>query len=110
VKDKKIVLITGASSGMGKQTALYLASCGFIVYATTRTPNKLNDIKQENIIPIKLDLTNQNNINSVIQTIVKNHKKIDILINNAGYGLISTVEDITEELWMCKRLNDKVAY
>ena len=97
MNDKKIVLITGASSGMGKQTAQYLASCGFIVYAATRTPNKLDDIKQEDLIPIKLDLTTQDTINSVIQIIVKNHKRIDILINNAGYGLVSTVEDVTEE-------------
>jgi short-subunit dehydrogenase len=97
MKNKRIVLITGASSGMGKQTAQYLASCGFIVYATTRTPNKLDDIKQDNLIPIKIDLTTQESINNTIQTIIKNHKKIDILINNAGYGLVSTVEDVTEE-------------
>jgi len=96
MKDKKIVLITGASSGMGKQAALYLASLDFIIYAATRTPNKLYDIKEQNLIPIKLDLTSQASINKAIKTIKSKHQTVDILINNAGYGLVSTVEDVTE--------------
>ena len=93
----KVVLITGASSGMGRQTALFLSSLGFIVYAGSRTPQKLEDIKQHNLIPIKLDITNSTNITQTINTIYKQENQINILINNAGYGLVSTVEDVTEE-------------
>jgi len=91
--NQKVVLITGASSGMGRTTVLALAKQGFIVYAGTRTPEKLFDIQSENIRPVKLDITDPKSIQKVIGFI----KSIDILINNAGYGLISTVEDVTEE-------------
>ncbi len=89
----KIVLITGASSGIGRQTALYLSTLNFIVYAGSRKPEKLQDIKCKNLIPIKLDVTNLASIKQSIEKI----PKIDILINNAGYGLVSTVEDVSEE-------------
>ena len=95
--DKKIVLITGSSSGMGKETALFLASKNFIVYAGTRNPNKLKSLNNKNIIPIKLDITDITSIKETVNTINKNHNKIDILINNAGYGLVSTVEDLDEK-------------
>ncbi len=90
---QRVVLITGASQGMGRATALYLAKNNFLVYAGTRTPHKLSDIKHPNIKPIKLDITNSENIKQVTNSI----KKIDILINNAGYGLVSTVENMDEK-------------
>jgi short-subunit dehydrogenase len=94
---KKVVLISGASSGMGKQTAIFLSDNGFIVYAGSRTPEKLNDIKNTNLIPINLDITKPSNIKLAIKEIKKNHNTIDILINNAGYGLVSTIEDLDED-------------
>jgi len=90
---QKVVLITGASSGMGRTTVLALAKQGFIVYAGTRTPEKLFEIQSENIRPIKLDITDMQSIEESLRFI----ERIDILINNAGYGLVSTVEDVTEE-------------
>lgn len=94
---QKIVLITGSSSGMGKESSIILAKKGFIVYAGSRTPEKIDTQNIENLIPIKLDITNPDNIKEAINRIIKNHNKIDILINNAGYGLVSTVEDLDEE-------------
>ena len=94
---KKIVLITGASSGMGRAASEYLAKKDFVVYAGTRSVKKLEDLKHKNIIPIDLDITNQDSIDEAVQRIYKEQKQIDILINNAGYGLVSTVEDATEE-------------
>lgn len=94
---QKIVLITGSSSGMGRESSIILAKKGFIVYAGSRTPEKIDTQNIENLIPIKLDITNLDNIKEAINRIIKNHNKIDILINNAGYGLVSTVEDLDEE-------------
>ena len=91
--NQKVVLITGASSGMGRATALYLSKQGFMVYAGSRTPEKLFDIQSENLHPIKLDITSFQNIKEALASL----DEIDILINNAGYGLISTVEDVAEE-------------
>lgn len=94
---KKVVLITGASSGMGEQTALLLAKKDFIVYAGSRNPKNIKTNNLGNLIPIKLDITNPTNVKETINTIIKNHQKIDILINNAGYGLVSTIEDLDEK-------------
>ncbi len=93
MKNKKTVLITGASTGMGKATALFLAQKGFMVYAGTRTPNKLLNIASDNIYPLKLDITSSQSIKECISNI----EQIDILVNNAGYGLVSTVEELDEK-------------
>jgi short-subunit dehydrogenase len=90
---RSVVLITGASSGMGRATALYLAEKGYMVYAGTRTPSKLYDIQSKNIHVVELDITNTQSI----QQAILNIDKIDVLVNNAGYGLVSTVEALDEE-------------
>lgn len=82
---------------MGRATAEFLAKNNFIVYAGTRDIQKLQEINQENIIPIHLDITKQKSIQKTVDAIYSQHKTIDILINNAGYGLVSTVENVTEE-------------
>ena len=91
----KVVLITGTSSGMGKVTAEFLANNGYTVYAGSRDAQSkelLNNLK-----PIYLDVTKTQSIKSAIDTIIQNEGKIDVLVNNAGYGLLSTVEDGTDE-------------
>jgi len=90
---QKVVFITGAGSGMGRAAAVALGEQGFIVYAASRTPEKLFDIQSENIRPVKLDITDPQSIQECVGFI----EKVDVLVNNAGYGLVSTVEDVTEE-------------
>jgi len=92
----KVALITGASSGIGRITALLLAKHGYIVYAGTREPSKFT-ITLDNLTVIALDITNSESIKQVINTIKAEQGKIDVLINNAGYALVSTVEDASEE-------------
>ena len=82
---------------MGRATAEYLSQHNFIVYALTRHVEKLQDLKQSNIIPLEFDIKSQDSINKAVDFIYTKHKKIDVLINNAGYGLVSTVEDVSEE-------------
>jgi len=89
-------LITGASSGIGKACVNLLVDVGFIVYAGSRTPEKI-DIVHQNLYPIALDLTSHEQIKSSIDAIHKEQGSLDIVINNAGYGLISSVEDANEE-------------
>lgn len=92
----KVVLITGASSGIGKSTAELLTKRGFKVYGTSRKP------KQESIdgySMIALDVTEEASISRAIQTILDKEGRIDVLVNNAGMGITGPVEDTpTEEM------------
>lgn len=92
----QVVLITGATSGMGKLTASTLSSNGYKVYAGTRNKEDLtSDI--ENITKVYIDVTKTQSIKEAIKFIIQTEDKIDVLINNAGYGLLATVEDGTDE-------------
>lgn len=77
---KKIILITGISSGFGKKTAELLAAKGHTVYGTVRRDAEINSL----VNGIKLDLTNINSIRQTVQTVLQKEGRIDVLINNAG--------------------------
>lgn len=91
---KKIVLITGATTGIGKETAIHLAKAGYIVYGAGRRENKLKELEAFNIKTIKMDVTDDGSMVQGIQQIIKNEGKIDVLINNAGFGSYGAVEDV----------------
>jgi len=91
----KVVLITGASSGMGKLTSEFLSQHGYIVYAGTRDKSQTNT--NTALKSIYIDVTKTDTINDAVNLIIQNEGKIDVLVNNAGYGLLSTVEDGTDE-------------
>jgi len=91
----KIVLITGTSSGMGKVSSEFLAENGYVVYAGSR--NIQEKESSANLKPVYLDVTKTESIKNAVATIIENEGKIDVLVNNAGYGLVSTVEDATDE-------------
>jgi NAD(P)-dependent dehydrogenase (short-subunit alcohol dehydrogenase family) len=97
----KVVVITGASRGIGLITAQYLASQGYIVYGTVRStsnPSKLDTAVERhkgNLFKVVMSLTNEQEIQKVMNSIIKDQGKIDVLINNAGYALVGTVESST---------------
>ena len=91
---KKVILLTGASSGIGYQTAESLAKEGHVVYGAARRTEKMGTLKQFGVKPIYLDVTDEENIKSAIDTIIRNEGRIDVLINNAGYGSFGAVEDV----------------
>lgn len=87
---KKVVLITGGSSGIGKSIALYLFNAGYQVYGTSRNPDRYPDS------PVKLvqmDVQDSNSINTAVQTILGMESSLDILINNAGVGITGPLEE-----------------
>lgn len=92
----QVVLITGASSGMGELSASTLANAGYKVYAGTRNKDNL-DSQNENITNIYIDVTKTESIKEAVAQIVENEGKIDVLVNNAGYGLVATLEEGTDE-------------
>ncbi|GAA4912358.1 oxidoreductase [Mucilaginibacter defluvii] len=96
----KTILITGASRGFGKLWAEAFLERGDKVAATARNLSALDDLVQkygENILPVQLDVTNHTAVNDAVNQVAEHFGSIDILINNAGYGLFGTVEETTEE-------------
>lgn len=91
----KVILITGASSGMGKETAKQLIKEGHKVYTAARRIENMDELKQLGGFPIQMDVTNEADIQKVLDTIIQYEGKIDVLWNNAGYGLYGAVEDIS---------------
>ncbi|RZI49519.1 oxidoreductase [Lactococcus kimchii] len=92
-----IVLITGASSGIGYQAAELLAQKGHQVYGAARRMDELESLKKFGVNPIYLDVTNQASCEEVVRAIIEKEGKIDALINNAGYGSYGAVEDVSLE-------------
>ena len=94
---KKVILITGASSGMGKESAKALIRKGHAVYAAARRIEQMEDLKSMGGYPIEMDITSENDVREVIETIIRKEGRIDVLWNNAGYGLYGAVEDVPIE-------------
>ena len=89
--NKKVVLITGGSSGIGKATGIYLKNKGFVVYGTTRNLKKYPDFNHFPLL--ELDVKEEQSISTAIQTLIKAEGRIDVLINNAGVGITGPVEE-----------------
>jgi len=86
----KVILITGASSGIGKSAAEFLSAKGFKVYGTGRNP-KINQKNGYSLIP--LDVTKPETISLAIDSIIKREGRLDVLVNNAGMGITGPIED-----------------
>jgi NAD(P)-dependent dehydrogenase (short-subunit alcohol dehydrogenase family) len=96
---QKVALVTGSSSGIGFETSLALARDGYHTFASMRDVNKAKEIKKiadkENlpIDVIELDVDKEESIISAIKKVVSDGGRLDVLVNNAGYGLFGCVED-----------------
>lgn len=92
----KTVLITGASTGIGRSTALLFAEKGWTVIATMRSPEKADWITS-NIHPMQLDVTDQESIHRAIAQSLSQFGTVDVLVNNAGYALMGAFENCSPE-------------
>lgn len=89
----KIAMVTGASSGIGRALATQLQQRGFLVYATARQATDLSALTEAGFQALYLDVNDQSAIDQVAQTIITQHNRLDLLINNAGFGAMGPVLD-----------------
>ena len=92
---KNVILVTGASAGMGKEFAKELLKDGHIVYGVARRVDKMDDIKSLGVKVLEMDVTNEDSMVKGIETIIKAEGRIDVLINNAGFGSYGAIEDVS---------------
>ena len=97
MKEQKIILITGASSGIGYGTALQLARKGHRVYAAARRMELMEPLRAEGIVTIRMDVTDNQSMSEAVQKILDMEGRIDVLVNNAGYGYFGAIENVTSE-------------
>lgn len=96
---KKTVLITGTSSGIGKSTVFEFAKMGWNVIATQRNPEKENDFNDlKNVKLYALDVTNLDSITQTLSKVHQDYGKIDVIVNNAGYGVDGVFEAMSDEV------------
>lgn len=90
----KVILITGASSGIGKETAKLLVKQGDTVYGAARRTDKMHDLKEAGVKLLSIDVTDDASMVKGVNDIIAAEKRIDVLINNAGYGSYGALEDV----------------
>ena len=98
----KAVLITGASSGIGRASALYLAERGYRVAATSRSLDRLDGLRREAKGPgtihcVELDVDSDRSVSQATASVIEAYGRIDVLVNNAGYGLWGPVQSFSME-------------
>jgi len=96
-KQSKTALVTGASSGIGAAASELLAEKGYQVFATARSVDKLEKLRSNLIEPLFLDVTDQESINKAFEKVSQPSGRLDVLVNNAGYGGFGVIEGISEE-------------
>ncbi|HEU4443756.1 MAG TPA: SDR family oxidoreductase [Nitrososphaeraceae archaeon] len=99
--NRKVAIVTGSSSGIGLDASVTLAQNGFLTYATMRNLDKSSIVKaaadkeQLRIKVVQLDVTDDHSVEDAIRDIVSEAKRIDVLVNNAGFGLVGAFEDLS---------------
>jgi short-subunit dehydrogenase len=103
VKNQKVAVVTGSSSGIGFETSLALARKGYVTYATMRNLQKSTDLdvitRDENLLikTIEMDVDYDHSVKNAIDAIIDESGRIDVLVNNAGFGVFGSLEDIEME-------------
>lgn len=103
MQEQKVAIVTGSSSGIGFETSLELAKNGFYTYATMRDNKKskrIEEIAHKCSLPlrvIQLDVNDEKSVNTALETITNEKDRVDVLVNNAGFGIFGSLEDLSLE-------------
>ena len=95
--EQKIILITGASSGIGKCAAEALLRKGHLVYAAARRVERMSDLEKAGAILLKMDVTDEKSVAEGVSRVLSEQGRIDVLVNNAGYGYFGALETVPLE-------------
>lgn len=91
---RRVALVTGASSGIGETTARHLLDAGFVVYGASRRADRMADLATAGVQTVALDVTDEGSAARAVSDILAEHGRIDVLVNNAGYGSYGALEDV----------------
>ncbi len=91
---KKVAVVTGASSGIGEATVKRLLADGYVVYAAARRVDRMKGLGDLGACPIALDLTDDASVVAAVEHIEREVGRVDVLVNNAGYGSYGALEDV----------------
>ncbi len=94
MSSSKVALVTGASSGIGEDTALQLQAAGYTVYAVARRVDRMQPLADKGIHAFGMDVTDEASMEAGVKRILDETGRIDVLVNNAGYGSYGSVEDV----------------
>lgn len=89
-----VALITGASSGIGEATAISLAEAGWTVVGAARRLDRLESLRAKGVNPHAVDVTDDDSMVTLVEDVIAEHGRIDVLVNNAGYSVFGAVEDV----------------
>ncbi|MBN8785714.1 MAG: SDR family NAD(P)-dependent oxidoreductase [Terrimonas sp.] len=97
MENSKVWYITGASKGIGRSLVKQLLAKGHKVAATSRQVSALSDITSENFLPLEVDLTDEKSIATSLEKTNNAFGRIDVVVNNAGYGIGGAIEELSEQ-------------
>jgi len=92
--ETKVAIVTGASSGIGEATARRLRQLGYTVYAAARRVERMAELGRDGIRVVKVDVTDDASVTALVDRVISETGRVDVLVNNAGYGSYGAVEDV----------------
>lgn len=96
--DSRVALVTGASSGIGEAAAVALAGAGWTVVGAARRLERLEPLRAKGVTPHVVDVSDDESMVTLVDDVVAEHGRIDVLVNNAGYSVFGAVEDVPVEV------------
>lgn len=90
----RVALVTGASSGIGAETAERLAEAGFLVYAAARRTDRLEELRRPLIRPLTMGVTDEESMVAGVREVLAETGRVDALVNSAGYGSYGAIEEV----------------